>query len=79
MIDPSAAPLQLELERRGLAPVSADNALTQGVILLSDLFATKAMTIGADCPYTVRELRTYAWGPRAAEAGEGQAHQVPPA
>ena len=29
-----------------------------------------ALTIGRGCPCTVKELRSYAWDPRAAEAGE---------
>lgn len=71
-IDPSAANFRLDLQRRGIHPVNADNDVDNGIIkMTSDMKAGK-LFICSDCVNLIREIESYVWNPKCIETGEDE-------
>ena len=71
VVDPSAASFITELRLRGYAVRSADNAVEDGIRVLSAMFANKTVRIHKTrCRGLIAELHSYVWDDKAAERGE---------
>ena len=71
VVDPSAASFITELRLRGYAVRAADNAVEDGIRVLSAMFANKTVRIHKTrCQGLIAELRSYVWDDKAAERGE---------
>lgn len=69
-IDPSAASFRLELRKRGLTVVDADNDVMNGITFMTSEMRKGNIFVCQDCPNLIRELETYVWDAKAAERGE---------
>lgn len=82
IIDPSAASFKLEVKKRGLMAIEAENDLLdienanniviQGIRFTSQMFGLKRIRIHESCKYTDRELRSYVWDKKKTEKGKEQ-------
>jgi PBSX family phage terminase large subunit len=68
-VDPSAASLRLQLHEDGLMPTLADNAVLDGIRLMSSLFGTDRLRVHKSCTGLLDELPGYSWDDKAAEKG----------
>lgn len=70
-IDPSAEGFMLELWAQGVKRiVKADNAVKAGIELVSSIMDNDLFRVHRRCRYTLKELATYSWDPKAQELGE---------
>lgn len=68
-IDPSAEAFQLELKRRGMHPVHANNDVENGIQVLTSEMKKGNLFIMEDCPNLIREIEGYVWDSKSAERG----------
>lgn len=69
-VDPSAASFKLELRRRGLHVVDANNDVLNGLQFMCSEMAKGSLLICADCPVLIKEIEGYVWDSKAAEKGD---------
>jgi PBSX family phage terminase large subunit len=69
-IDPSAASFKLELRKRGLKVIDADNDVQNGIEFVTSEMKKGNLLICDSCPNLIREVESYVWDSRAAEKGE---------
>ena len=70
-VDPSAAPLKLQLKRDGFSPIrDADNSVKSGIMAVGNAFATKRLLIHDSCTNLLEELPGYVWDTKAQDLGE---------
>lgn len=70
IVDPSAADFRQTLFRDGVTNVMAgDNAVLDGIQLVSSLFATNRLVIHESCKGLLDEVPGYVWSEKAAERG----------
>lgn len=70
VVDPSAASFVAQLYNDGLTPTLADNAVLDGIRLLSSLLATDQLLVHNSCTGWIDEVGGYSWDDKAAAAGE---------
>jgi len=68
-VDPSAANFKLDLQRRGIHPVNADNNVDNGIAKLTSEMKRGALFICSDCTNLIREVESYVWDPKSTERG----------
>ncbi len=68
-VDPSAAAFKLELRRRGMHVVDADNDVFNGINYMTSEMQRGSILICADCPNMIREVEGYVWDPKKSEKG----------
>lgn len=68
-VDPSAASFKLELQRRGMHPVNADNDVENGIQKLTSEMKKGSLFICSECVNLIREIESYVWDSRSAERG----------
>lgn len=68
--DPSAESFQLELKRRGLHIVDANNDVNFGIERMTSEMKIGNLTVCQECKNTIREIQTYVWDAKKAERGE---------
>ncbi|MEU6033982.1 PBSX family phage terminase large subunit [Actinomadura sp. NPDC047616] len=68
-VDPSAASFIAQAHRDGLNPYPANNAVADGIRLVSSLLATDTLRVHASCQGWIDEIGSYSWDPAAAERG----------
>lgn len=75
-IDPSAANFRLDLQRRGLHPVNAENDVNEGIIKVISLLKGDSRSgqfyICSECENLIREIEGYVWHPKCLERGEDE-------
>lgn len=75
-IDPSAANFRLDLQKRGIHPVKAENDVNEGIIKTISLLKgdSKAgqLYICSECVNLIREIESYVWHPKCLEKGEDE-------
>lgn len=71
-LDPSAANFRIDLQRRGIHPVNADNEVNDGIVKTMSLLKEGSLFICKDCPNLIREIQSYVWHPKCMEKGEDQ-------
>jgi PBSX family phage terminase large subunit len=69
-LDPSAASFQLELQRRGMHVVHANNDVQNGIQYMTSEMAKGNLFICEECTNLIREIETYVWDPKKSEKGE---------
>lgn len=67
--DPSAASLKLELMRRDLPVMDANNDVLTGISVVQKFMNHHNLVINARCKNLIDELQSYSWDPKAAERG----------
>lgn len=68
-IDPSAAAMQLELQRMGMHVVHADNDVKKGIDIMTSEMKKGNLYVLDECKNTIREMESYVWDPKAAKQG----------
>lgn len=68
-IDPSAEAFQIELRRRGMHVVHANNSVEDGIQMMTSEMKKGNLYICSECVNTIREIESYVWDPKAAEKG----------
>jgi PBSX family phage terminase large subunit len=71
-IDPSAESFQLELRRRNIHCVHANNDVYNGIQKLSSDLRDGKLLICSDCPNLIREVESYVWDSKKAERGDDE-------
>lgn len=71
-VDPSAAAFKLELRRRGMSVVDADNDVLNGLTYMTSEMRKGNLFVCKDCPEMIKELESYVWDSKAALRGEDQ-------
>lgn len=69
-VDPSAASLKVELQRRNLPVVDAKNDVLPGIKVVSKFIANKNLVVHRNCKVLTDVLQSYSWDPKAADRGE---------
>jgi phage terminase large subunit len=68
-IDPSAAAFKVEMRKRGIHMVDANNEVLDGITMLTSEMKRGTITICAECKNTIREIETYVWDQKQALKG----------
>ena len=68
-IDPSAEAFQLELRRRGLHTVHANNDVENGIQKMTSEMKKGSLMVCSECTNLIREIEGYVWDPKAADRG----------
>lgn len=71
-VDPSAAAFKLELRKRGLTVVDANNDVINGLTYFTSEMQKGSVSVCKDCPILIKELQGYVWDQRAAQRGIDQ-------
>ncbi len=71
-VDPSAAAFKLELRKRGLHVIDADNDVVNGIIYMTSEMRAGNLFVCNECTNTIREIESYVWDSKAAEKGEDE-------
>lgn len=69
-VDPSAASLKLELQRKDLPVMDANNDVINGIRVVSKFVAQKNVVIHKRCKNLIDQMQSYAWCEKAASKGE---------
>lgn len=75
-IDPSAAAFKLELQRRGMHPVDADNDVDNGIQKMTSEMKRGALFVCSECTNLIREIEGYVWDSKSAERGYDEPMKV---
>lgn len=71
ILDPSAAPLKVQLGQDGVSNlIDADNHVMYGISTVATLLASGALRISDRCVNLIRELPSYSWDDKATAKGE---------
>lgn len=68
-IDPSAESFQIELQRKGMHVVHANNDVDNGIQKMTSEMQKGNIVICEECVNTIREIESYVWDPKAADRG----------
>lgn len=71
-VDPSAAAFKLELRKRGLHVVDADNDVVNGINFMASEMQKGNLFVCSECVNMIREIESYVWDPKASERGEDE-------
>lgn len=69
-VDPSCAAFKVDLRKKGLHVVDADNDVKNGIVKLSGEMKSGRLFICKECVNTIREIEGYVWDEKAAQRGE---------
>jgi len=69
-IDPSAESFHVELRRKNIRVVHANNDVYNGIMITSTLIKEGSLTILEGCRNLIREMEGYVWDHKKAEKGE---------
>lgn len=69
-IDPSAVALKMELARRGIHTVDANNDVETGIQIMTSMVRDGTCLVLDKCKNLMREVEGYSWDTKAAERGE---------
>jgi len=69
-IDPSAAAMKAELNRRGMHTSDANNDVENGIQMMTSAVRDGKCIILDRCKNLIREIEGYSWDPKSAERGE---------
>ena len=70
--DPSAEAFQLELRKRGMHVVDANNNVLNGIQVMTSEMRKGNLSVLEDCPNTIREIESYVWDSKAAARGDDE-------
>jgi PBSX family phage terminase large subunit len=69
-IDPSAASFKLELQKRGMHVIDADNDVFNGIQYMCSEMQKGSLLICKQCTKTIKEIEGYVWDSKKGERGE---------
>lgn len=69
-VDPSAAGFREDLLRLNIVSAAADNAVTDGLRLMTSLFTARMIDVHESCEGFIEEAPAYTWDPKAQLLGE---------
>jgi len=69
-IDPSALSMKLELQRRGMHVVEANNDVYNGIQMMCTEMGKGNLTVCQDCPNLIREIEGYVWDSKKSAQGD---------
>jgi len=69
-IDPSALSMKLELQRRGMHVVEADNDVYNGIQTMCSEMGKGNLYVLKDCPNLIREIEGYVWDSKKSAQGD---------
>jgi len=69
-VDPSAASFKLELQKRRIPVIDANNDVLSGITFVTSEMRKGNLFICKDCPELIKEIESYVWDPKSAERGE---------
>lgn len=70
-IDPSAAPLIVQLRRDGVSNITqANNDVTDGIAAVASALSANRLFVHRSCVNTIKEFSSYTWDPKAQKRGE---------
>ncbi len=69
-VDPSAASFKLELKKRGMHVIDADNDVLNGLTYMTSEMNKGSLYICQDCEVLIKEIEGYVWDTRKALLGE---------
>jgi len=69
-IDPSAASMKLELQRKGIHVVPADNDVTNGIQTMTSEMAEGNLFVLSECTNLIREIEGYVWDTKKSAEGD---------
>lgn len=75
-MDPSAEAFQLELQRRGMHVVHANNDVMNGIAHTCSEMRKGNLFILSECKNTIRQIESYVWDSRASARGEDKPVKV---
>jgi PBSX family phage terminase large subunit len=70
VVDPSATSFRVQLHQDGIASWAADNAVLDGIRLVSTLLTAGQLRISRRCPALIEEIPAYSWDEKAQLKGE---------
>lgn len=76
IVDPAAAGFRTQLAADGMNPVLANNAVLDGIRVVSSLLALGNLMVHRSCTGWINEVSSYAWDEKAAEVGEDKPMKV---
>ena len=68
-LDPSAESFSVELKRRGIRCLEADNDVFPGITFVANLISNHQLKIVDTCPNLIRECEMYVWDPKKSARG----------
>jgi PBSX family phage terminase large subunit len=68
-IDPSAASFKVELGKRGIHCIDANNDVLEGITMTTSEMRKGNLMICSECKNTIKEIEAYVWDPSAAKKG----------
>jgi len=68
-VDPSAASFKLELRRKGMSVIDANNEVEYGIQIMTDMMYKGDLVICQECHNTIREIEGYVWDQKKGEKG----------
>lgn len=71
-VDPSAAAFKLELRKRGLHVIDADNDVINGINFMTSEMQKGNLFVCDECTNMIREIESYVWNPKSSEKGEDE-------
>lgn len=71
-MDPSAASMRLELQKRGMHVVQADNDVLNGIQTMVSEMGKGNLFICSECKNTIREIEQYVWDEKKSKQGEDE-------
>ncbi len=71
-IDPSAASFKLEMRRRKLTVIDAENDILNGLSYMTSEMKKGSLFVMDCCPNLIKEIEGYVWDSKAAERGEDE-------
>lgn len=75
-LDPSAESFEVELRKRKLPVMHADNDVDNGIQTVDDLLSSGDLVITSGCANLIREMEGYTWDPKAAKDGKEEPIKV---
>jgi phage terminase large subunit len=68
-IDPSAAAMKLELRRKGMHVIDANNDVYNGIEMMTNEMAKGNLYVLRECKNLIREIQNYVWDSKKAKQG----------
>ena len=71
-IDPSALSMKLELQRKGIHVIEANNDVFNGIQMMTSEMGKGNLFVCKDCPNLIREIENYVWDSKKGEKGDDE-------
>ena len=68
-LDPSAEAFQLEMRKRGIHTIHANNDVENGIQIMTSEMKKGNLSVCQECTNTIREIETYVWDKKASDQG----------